>query len=107
MRIIICVLKLIQIIQARRIESTLKDKLVESKLCNDDSDIDTEICYKKSLKETSQNLIDYVNNDADGNDLDGLRRKLEEMKVSLLEEVPKAAIMSLLKGDYTTDEELP
>mmetsp|Transcript_54193 Transcript_54193/g.62615 ORF Transcript_54193/g.62615 Transcript_54193/m.62615 type:complete len:242 (+) Transcript_54193:31-756(+) len=92
--------------QARTIENALKDKIVESPLCDENIDTDTEIRYKKSLKETSQKLIDCVNTGCEPT-LEALQRSLQVLKVSMLEAVPKSAITKLLKDENNNDEESP
>mmetsp|Transcript_20164 Transcript_20164/g.41851 ORF Transcript_20164/g.41851 Transcript_20164/m.41851 type:complete len:226 (+) Transcript_20164:457-1134(+) len=62
--------------EARIIESNLKDELAESPLCSDDTDVESEIRYKKELKAMSQNLVDCVSTGCEPT-MDALRTALQ------------------------------
>ena len=48
------------VFQARAIESSLKEKLVDSPICDEDADVEAEIKHRKILKATAQKLFDCV-----------------------------------------------
>mmetsp|Transcript_21625 Transcript_21625/g.51245 ORF Transcript_21625/g.51245 Transcript_21625/m.51245 type:complete len:132 (+) Transcript_21625:3361-3756(+) len=90
-------------VKARAIESTLKDKLAESPLCSEHTDIDTEIRHKRALQSTTQKLVDCVTTDCEPS-LESLRMALQALKTSILAIVPESAIAGMLDRNSINDE---